>query len=434
VSAPTAPAIGRDDALPIAALFFGSLVLYVVIAATVAIRAGISLPGLAVFYDGHLYLEIARSFPLPYAAEGRDYMGHAPGYPALAFILRVLTPDSWLDWGMALLVASWVPASLCTVVFYLLCRQVGAPALWGAALFAVANPRWIDVAVSPSPESLAMLCAMAALLACLRGASLAGVALLSACVVTRYPALLLGLPIGWIFLVTRREWTLQRVAVLSIPLVVFGLLNLYLHARVPGFGGIAHAHRVFWQTGLEWPFRELVRNADPSVWSKDVPLFEVTYAFLFLCLAAFALGLRAAERPLWLLPVWVGVVVGFHVSLSGVLAAWDFTRLAILAWPAAWLILWRSGGARVPVVIAAALVVVLSGFGFHFATVRFGSAIAMQRAGPVFEFLRETSADLDRDEPHWIDFHWRYQFPGEKAFSPGENGGRIQGRPGPARE
>jgi len=40
---------------------------------------------LGVYFDGHFYIEIARSFPLPYAPEGRDYLGQAPGFSALLY-------------------------------------------------------------------------------------------------------------------------------------------------------------------------------------------------------------------------------------------------------------------------------------------------------------------------------------------------------------
>jgi hypothetical protein len=32
---------------------------------------------LGAFFDASLYIEIAKSFPLPYAPEGPDYFGHA---------------------------------------------------------------------------------------------------------------------------------------------------------------------------------------------------------------------------------------------------------------------------------------------------------------------------------------------------------------------
>jgi len=404
-----APLFTRADALPLALLFAGSAGLVVAVAVAVSRATGLPLSALAVFYDGHIYLEIARSFPLPYAREGLDYMGHAPGYPAAAWLLRVLTPDALFDWGTLLLLASWLPAGLSTVTFYLLSREVGAPAFLGAAAFAVLNPRWVSVSATAHPEPLAMLLAMLALLASLRGRLVPAVSLLSACVLTRYPALLLGLPIGWIFLITRRGWSVSRVAWLCSPLLAFGALNFYLHARVPGFGGISEAHSVFWQTGLDWPFRALVRNADPSVWSTDVPLFEVTYASVLLYAAAFVVGFRPREREHFLLPVWVGIVVLVHVSLEGVIGAWDFTRLVVLAWPAAWLIVWRLVGARIPASVAAGVVLAAAVFSFWFSTAQLRTAVDMQRSGPVFEFLRETIEDLDGDEPRWIDFHLRYR-------------------------
>lgn len=404
-----APRVSRADAWPLAILMLGSLAFTVAIAATAAWGSGFSLPALAVFYDGHIYLEIARSFPLPYAAQGVDYMGHAPGYPAAAWLLRVLAPNALVNWGTALLLASWLPTALCTVTFYFLCREVGAPAFCGAALFAVANPRWVSVAATAHPEPLAMLGAMLALLAALRGRLVPACVLLSLCILTRYPSLLLGLPIGWIFLITRGQWSVRRIAWLASPLAAFLLLNLYLYWRVPGFVGISEAHSVFWETGLDWPFRALFRNADRSVWSPDLPLFEVTYASVLLYCASFLVGFRPGERERFLLPIWVGVVVLVHVSLEGILGAWDFTRLVILAWPAAWLILWRAWGHRVPHAAAIPLVMLCAAFSFWFSTTQLRTAVEMQKSGAVFGFLRETIDQLDRDEPRWIDFHRQYR-------------------------
>ena len=64
---------------------------------------------LAAFYDGHLYLEIAKSFPLPYPPAALDYAGHAPAYPALVSLLHVVSSWAHPHWGWLALLASWGP-------------------------------------------------------------------------------------------------------------------------------------------------------------------------------------------------------------------------------------------------------------------------------------------------------------------------------------
>ena len=130
----------RRESLLVFAL---ALAFQVATAALAAQSAGIPLAHLGVYFDGHLYIEIAKSFPLPYAPEGRHYLGHAPGYPALIALLRQLTPASWVDWGLAALLASWIPAALSASAFHALCRAAGCAPLWPTLLFVVANPRWL---------------------------------------------------------------------------------------------------------------------------------------------------------------------------------------------------------------------------------------------------------------------------------------------------
>ena len=61
---------------------------------------------LGVYFDGHFYIEIARSFPLPFSPDGIDYMGQAPGFSAALYLARLATPDA-VDWGMLALGTTW---------------------------------------------------------------------------------------------------------------------------------------------------------------------------------------------------------------------------------------------------------------------------------------------------------------------------------------
>src|SRR4030095_8017603 len=92
------------------------------------------------------------------------------------------------------------------------------------------------------------------------------------------------------------------------------------------------------------------------------PHRSLTFVWLGIYLAAFAIGLRPAARDTRLLSVWGAVVVLFHDSCRGLPGVWDFERLAILAWPAALLILWPALLVRIPVPALAAAAALLLAF------------------------------------------------------------------------
>jgi hypothetical protein len=374
--------------------------------AVLSLRGGsTSLSALGVYHDGHLYLEIARSFPLPYSADGSSYVGQAPGYPALIYLIRILTPDAWVNWGMAALLASWLPAALCAPAFYALCGSLGWRPFWPTLLFVVANPRWLSVAATPHTEPLAMLFAILCLTAYQRRRLGWCVAFLSFAILTRFPALLLGLPIAFGTLVVRRERGVAQIATLAVPLLAFGLFNLYLLARVPGFEGIWAAHQIFWQTEWTWPFASLLQPDQTWSFFSGTAAFYLTYASVAGYLISCALSLRSAERERWHLGVWVGVLLLFHVSLGGQIGTWDLTRLAILAWPAAMLALWGAVVVNARPIPLAVLSTALLGIGVWFALGQTRLAVSYQtRAQP---YLAPAIERLDADMPQWIDFEQR---------------------------
>jgi hypothetical protein len=359
--------VGRQDLPCLAALCGLALAMPVGIATVSAARAGIPLSALGAYHDGHLYIEIARSFPLPFAAEGMSYVGQAPAYPALIALLHALTPDAWVDWGMASLLASWLPAAASAAAFYALCLATGLAPIWPTLLFVVCNPRWVSVAATPHTESLALLFAVLCLLAYARGRLTACMGWLSLAALTRFPALLLGAPLAFGVRVLRHQTASRRWLQLSLPIVAFALYNLYLFVRVPGFSGIWGAHQVFWEASFTWPFASF---ADPlGTWQfmAWTAAFWITYASLAFYLVALVLAARRSEGELRMLSLWIGVLVLFHVSLGGYIGAWDFTRLVILAWPAAWLGVWRWVAPRAPVAAVGGVAAVAAVFSVWFA-------------------------------------------------------------------
>ena len=389
-------------------VFGCALAFHVTTAALSAYAAGIPLSHLGVYYDGHLYIEIAKSFPVPYAAEGRHYLGQAPGYPAAIALVRALTPSRLVDWGLAALLASWIPAALSASAFWVLCRATGCPPLWPSLLFTAGNPAWLMIGSTAHAESLAMLFCILAFLACIQNRLAASVGALSFAVLARYPAVLAGPALAWGFLVTRRrrDWTTWLG--LATPLAALALLHLYLLARIPGFLGVFEAHRVFWDAELGAPFASLL--ALPALRERAIaPPLALTLVTLLGYLAAIAIGLRPRERKLWLLPLWVAAIVLFHVSLSGDVAVRAFTRLSVLAWPGALLILWRWIGVKAPRAVAAGACLVLAVVSLLYARAQIEGAVVGQ--SEMQEFLREEIRLLDHDQPHWFDFARRLRNP-----------------------
>jgi hypothetical protein len=209
--------------------------------------------------------------------------------------------------------------------------------------------------------------------------------------------------------VTRRQLAPASVAWVLSPLAAFSLIQLYLDARVPDFRGLDESHSLFWETGLVLPFTELIANASPSSWPSAYRIFEVTYASVLFYLVAVVVGLRRSQRPLWMLPLWIAVVVGFHASLSGKLGAWDFARLAVLAWPAALLVLWRPISARVPAAALAVVCIAALVSSYSFTRDQLEMGVQLQRDMPSFAFHRESIRRLHEDTPHWIDFKELYE-------------------------
>jgi hypothetical protein len=407
MTAAAAPSPAREGALQVALLIALSLALEIAIAARVARATAMPLPWLAAFFDGYLYLDIARSFPLPFSPEGRDYLGQAPGYPALIYLMRQLMPLDTVNWGALALAASWLPAALCAGAFYGLCQAAGLAPFWPSVAFIVANPRWLSVASTAHPESLAMLFVLLCAAAQLRGRLGWAVLWLSLAGLTRFPALLIGAALAFDVLLVQRRRDLRSLALLSLPLLAFAAHNLYLYLRIPGFAGMAEAHSVFWDTHPSWPFQALLENG--VRWLRGEapgPNFGITYLSVLFYLISILAGCFERERRLRFLVVWVATLLLFHVSLAGEWGGFDIARLVILAWPAALLLLWRR--IRIPARPAAAAAgwAVAGALSAAITTGLLSEAVRWQRASypwPVISVRR-----LHAEQPHWFDFGARF--------------------------
>jgi hypothetical protein len=397
---PEQPLFERADWMPMGVLLALALAVEAG-TALLSLRGSLtSLSQLGVYFDGHLYLEIAKSFPLPYAAEGSEYLGQAPGFAACIYLTRLLSFGS-INWGLLAILCAWIPGALAALVFYLLCKQTGTRPFWGGVLFVCGNPVWMTRVATAHPEPLAAVFAMLCFLAYLRGRMGWSVAWLSLAALSRFPAILLGLPLAFGVLVLRRALSLRNLVLLSVPLAAFGVFNLYLYLRIPGFLGVMEAHSFWWDPSWTWPFAALLDAIEK--WPRTGSLsFAATYASALFYVAAFFVGLRPSERELWFLPLWVAVIVLLPASLSGIIGVQDFARLVLLAWPAALLIVWRALGPVLPRLAVVALCTGMGALGLWFASHKIGAALWLQGHGQ--PFLKETLRRLDTDEPYWVDF------------------------------
>ena len=402
------------DARVLVGVFAAALTLYIFMAGLIAHSAHMPFLRLGAFFDAALYIEIAKSFPLPYAPEGADYLGQAPGYPAVIAFLRALTPRAYLHWGALALLASWLPAALAAVAFYVLCRELDLEPLWPTVAFVVANPRWLSVASTVHAESLAMLLLLLSALAYLRGRLGGAVIALAVAGWTRFPALLFGAALAYGVLVQQRRWDTRSMGLLSIPVLAFGLWNLYLAVRIPGFTGIAEAHSVFWDTSFTWPFEAILVNAQ-RWWSGEasVPGFALTNLTLCFYLASLIMAARSNDRELRFLGVWVGAIVAFHVCLSGEWGGFDFARLTLLAWPAALLIVWKRVLSMRTARVRVAVCALVGAASLVTAVNVVSDAVRWQWAS--YPTPAHTVQGFRIDTPRWINFRARYEKPAAGA-------------------
>ena len=395
--APPRSRSANRDLLALLALFGLGLLLFAATASLAARRAGVPLGSLALYYDGLLYLTIAKSFPIPFAPEALHYASHPPGFPALVWLAHLVVPPSLAGWDLVMLWTTWLCGALSTVAFYVLCRTAGVAPLLPSLVFLLGNPVWIHVGATAHAEPLALLLLILGLIAYLREHPTLCGTLLALASLTRYPALVLVAPLVFTVVLVRQRVDVRTVLPLGLPILAVGLMSVYLFQRIPDFHGLWDAHKVFWDTGASVPFLEMFRHL-PRYGIDPSPHSTVTYASLAVYLLAVVVGLLRRDGKLLLLPLWVASLVGFQVSLDGREAFQSFVRFALLAWPPTVLILWRWIGARLPRAAVLGFCVASGALGLWFAQRNIAAAIAL--AGDTTELQKAA----EQPEPVWLDF------------------------------
>lgn len=388
----------RGDAGPLIAIAAVQLALFGWTVLHATERGLIPFGGLGVYYDGSFYIEIARSFPWVYGPDALDYTSHAPGYAFLIWLAHGLGAP---DWGLAALLASWIPAVGASLAFWVLCRERGLAPLLPTLIFAFANPRWLQLGATPHAASAATLLAVLTLLAYYRGQLGRAALWLSLGTLVRYPTLLCTGAIALAVVDAERRIPWRRLVVLAWPAVALAALNLYLWLGIPDFRGVWAAHAPFWDQplGFTVPF-SAIPSEFAKHWDRAAGQILLSWGSIGVFGAAIIAGFQGGDPHDRVLPIWIALILLFHASLSGTYAFWEISRLAVLAWPAAVLVLWLRFRAYCSPFAVIPACAVLAACGLWFAQNNIGWAMLAQDK-------RASLERLHADEPRFENFRAR---------------------------
>jgi hypothetical protein len=333
-------------------LFLFATALRALTALAVSLRADVALRDLALFYDGHLYLLVAKTFPALYSDVHAVFPGFPgpptfltgwfPVYPGLIRIVSLATDDLRL----AALWVAWLAGGAAVVLFHELARDHVEHPAFAAFLFACLPTAWLVGGSLGLVESTFVCFLLAAVLATLRG-KLGWAALFAALTALTQKSGFLVVPILLVLARPhRRAWVPCLGAIAGLASLQgylwwrFGdpLVNLRTTSRVFSGGGelfaIPFSGFVRWMLAPDSPFRGLF-------WERKVAVVLETAPYLG---TVAWVGLHRPPRALPL-AAWSGGVLLFYASLSGATMPWSFyafPRFVCMASPAATLLLCMS--------------------------------------------------------------------------------------------
>jgi hypothetical protein len=326
------------------ALFLGGIGIRIAALAVACRATGLSVERLALYFDGHEYITIAQSFPLPYGPDLWLETAWLPGYPlAIALAFQIVG-----NYAVAALLVSVLASSTAAPLLFALAR--GRPGAIPAALLMMIGPTmWLTASSLPHSESLFLPLFLATVLLGRRGRFAAALVTGILTAATRHTGVFLT-PILLVQCWQRGERRPLMLAACALPTLVLPLLNLYLHTRIPGYPGVLAVPAII-AGGRPFgiPFRTLLEGV---AWA---PLNPWGTAMNVISLVAVAVGLVVV---LWQqefdFAAWAGAFLGLAISLNGFRAFFEINRYLLPALPVALLALARLHLSR-PVVAAACM-------------------------------------------------------------------------------
>lgn len=279
---------------------------------------------LALRYDGHVYLRIAKSLPWLYVEGDSPFLtGWFPLYPVVVRLLGSVVPDLRLS---AILV-SLSFSSLSVFLFHRLAVRFSKRPDLATLLFVFFPPMWLVVGGLGFVEPLLVCSMIAGVLAVLedRPAALA----LSAvgAVLCQKSGFLL--PVVAALMLGRKALRPRWVAAFAAPAAALLLLQGYLwFAFGDFFVNLKVQREVFGGSLFGAPFLAFVRGVfAPSAFGGVLRCAAIGASGLFY--------LAACARAPKLLRPWLWTVCGFFFCLGGAWAFHSLPRFLLLAAPAA---------------------------------------------------------------------------------------------------
>lgn len=338
-------------------VFAAALAVRLALLAFLAHQIPIEAAQLSLFYDGHLYQLVSKTFPLVYSGVGDVFpfykadptgiTGWFPLYPASIRLVDAFLPST----QVAALAATQLAAAASVALFSRTASRWLPDPRPAVLLFIFLPPWWLLAGTLAFPEALLVLLALAAHEALASGRRGWAVALAGLCPVEQKLGVLVPLYLAVSELDLRRPGWVRRAADwtwASVPLLLLQGWLAYLfgdwlvNVRVQqGFFG-AHP--------FDWPLVGIVRRlmGVSAAFPHDAVhrLANTASFLLYAGVLAWALKRRnQEERPLVL---WLATVVAFCACLSDK-GAFSMPRFLLLASPPLLLLLARAAGPRLTV-------------------------------------------------------------------------------------
>ncbi len=279
---------------------------------------------LALRYDGHVYLRIARTLPRLYIEGDSPFLtGWFPLYPVLIRMTGLIVHDLRLS---AILVS--LSFSVWSVVlFHRLASRFSRRPDLAALLFLFFPPMWLVVGGLGFVEPILVCSAMLGVLAVLEKRPWTLAVACAAAVLTQKSGFLV--PVIAALMLEKKALQRRWILALLPSIAVAALLQLYLYAAFGDFIINMKVQReVFGGALFGVPFYAFVRGVfSPSAFGGPLRCAAIA--------ASGAFYLAACARAPRVLRPWLWTVCGFFFCLSGAWAFHSLPRFLLIAAPAA---------------------------------------------------------------------------------------------------
>jgi hypothetical protein len=316
-----------------AALASATVAARAVLLAAGASALGVDWRDLALRYDGHVYLRIAKTFPALYVSAKYPYLpGWFPLYPALIRAGGALTGDL----RVAAILVSIAASVAAVLLFFRLAGHFSKRPGLAAALFVFFPPIWLVTGSLAFVEPVMLCAAIGAVLAAVEDRPWAAGAAAAAAALAEKSGFLVAVIAALI--VWNRKGRLDRRwrAALALTPAALAGLQLYLW-RVFGdpLANLKVQREIFGGALFGAPFAAFLKGVFASgafggPWRRAA---VAASGLFYLGVAAAAWRRRApAQRPLLL---WLSVPLAFYFCLGGYWAFDSLPRFLLLGAPAA---------------------------------------------------------------------------------------------------